>query len=61
MVDVALQGAGISATEQVDRARVLQRLRLGDVAFRHVTRAAAMAVLVILGGIILSLVWGSLP
>jgi phosphate transport system permease protein len=61
VVDVALQGTGISAVDQVDRARVLQRLRLGDVAFRHITRAAALAVLIILGGIIVSLVWGSLP
>ena len=61
MVDVALQGSGISVAEQVDRAKVLQRLRLGDVAFRHLTRAAAIAVLVILGGIIVSLVCGSWP
>lgn len=61
MVDVALQGTGISAVDQVDRARVLQRLRMGDVVFRHITRAAALAVLIILGGIIVSLVWGSLP
>jgi phosphate transport system permease protein len=61
VVDVALQGTGISAVDQVDRARVLQRLRLGDVVFRHITRAAALAVLIILGGIIVSLVWGSLP
>jgi hypothetical protein len=61
VVDVALQGTGISTAAQVDRAKVLQRLRLGDVAFRHLTRAAAAAVLLILGGIIISLVWGSLP
>ncbi|MGA2565360.1 MAG: phosphate ABC transporter permease subunit PstC [Pseudolabrys sp.] len=61
MVDVALQGRTISVAEQVDRAKVLQRLRLGDVAFRHLTRAAAVTVLVILGGIIISLVYGSLP
>ena len=61
VVDVALQGSGISAAEQIDRAKVLQRLRLGDVAFRHLTRAAAVAVLVILGGIIVSLVFGSWP
>ena len=61
VVDVALQGTGISVAEQVDRAKVLQRLRLGDVAFRHLTRAAAITVLIILGGIIVSLVWGSLP
>ena len=61
MVDVALQGSGISMAEQVDRAKVLQRLRLGDSAFRYVTRAAAMAVLIILSGIIVSLVHGSWP
>jgi phosphate transport system permease protein len=61
VVDVALQGGTISVTERVDRAKVLGRLRLGDAAFRHLTRAAAVTVLVILGGIIVSLVHGSLP
>ena len=61
MVDVAFQGGVMSASEQVDRAKVLRHLRLGDAAFRHLTRAAAIAVLVILGGIIISLVYGSLP
>ncbi|MBI3703588.1 MAG: phosphate ABC transporter permease subunit PstC [Rhizobiales bacterium] len=45
----------------MDRAKVLQRLRLGDAAFRQVTRAAAIAVLVILGGIIVSLLLGAWP
>ena len=61
VVDVALQGGTISVAEQVDRAKVLQRLRLGDAAFRHLTRAAAITVLIILGGIIVSLVHGSWP
>jgi phosphate transport system permease protein len=61
VVDVALQGTSLSTAAQLDRVRVLQRLRLGDVAFRHLTRAAAATVLIILGGIIVSLVWGSLP
>jgi len=61
VVDVALQGGTISVTEQVDRAKVLQRLRLGDAAFRQITRAAAVTVLIILGGIIVSLVHGSWP
>jgi phosphate transport system permease protein len=61
VVDVAFQGGAISIIEQVDRAKVLQRLRLGDVAFRHLTRAAALTVLIILGGIIVSLVHGSWP
>lgn len=51
----------MSAAEQMDRARVLRRLQLGDAAFRYLTRAAAIAVLAILGGIIVSLVHGSLP
>src|SRR6187551_2422619 len=61
VVDVALQTAGIAVTDQVDRAKVLQRLRMGDSVYRHLTRVAAITVLVILGGIIISLVWGSLP
>jgi phosphate transport system permease protein len=61
VVNVALQGAAISVAPQVDRAKVLRRLQLGDAAFRHLTRAAAMAVLIILGGIIVSLVHGSWP
>jgi phosphate transport system permease protein len=40
---------------------VLDRLRRGDAAFRWITRAAAIAVLVILGGVIIALVAGSLP
>ena len=61
VVDVALQDTGILTAGQVERAKVLQRLRLGDVVFRNLTRAAALAVLVILGGIIISLIYGSLP
>src|SRR5439155_295203 len=40
---------------------VLARLGLGDLAFRYLTRAAAMMVLVLLGGVILSLVIGAWP
>jgi phosphate transport system permease protein len=58
---MALQGGTMSAVDRVDRAKILGRLRLSDVAFRHLTRAAAIAVLVILGGIIVSLIQGSLP
>jgi phosphate transport system permease protein len=46
-------------TPQVDRAKVLRRLQLGDAIYRHLTRTAAITVLVILGGIIISLVDGS--
>jgi phosphate transport system permease protein len=34
---------------------------MGDAVFRNLTRTAAVAVLIILGGIIVSLVYGSLP
>jgi phosphate transport system permease protein len=61
VVDIAFQGGAMSATEKVDRAKVLRRLRLGDTAFRHITRAAAISVLIILSGIIFSLVYGSWP
>src|SRR5438045_4816040 len=43
------------------RARALDRLRLGDAVFRHLTRLAAITVLVILGGVIVALVDGALP
>src|SRR6185312_4131626 len=61
VVDMALQGGAVALARQVDRAKVLQRLRLGDIAFRHLTRAAAITVLVVLGGIIIALVQGSIP
>src|SRR3974390_1078354 len=59
VVDVALQGGTVMTTLKVDRAKVLQRLRLGDIFYHQLTRAAAITVLIILGGIIISLVHGS--
>lgn len=44
-----------------DRAQVLRRLRLADKGFELVTQLAAATVLVLLGGVIVSLVLGSLP
>jgi phosphate transport system permease protein len=61
MVDVAFPGGAVTAAEAWSRAKVLGRLRLGDTAFRHLTRAAAITVLVLLGGVILALLIGSLP
>ncbi len=60
VVDVALQGAAIEAGA-ASRARALDRLRLGDAVFYALTRVAAIAVLAILGGVILSLIIGSIP
>src|SRR5437899_949283 len=61
VVDVALRGYAAGFGARSTRAQALARLRLGDAAFRVVTRAAAIGVLVILGGVILSLLMGSLP
>jgi phosphate transport system permease protein len=61
VVDIALQGAAVATSEQASRARALDRLRLGDALFRMLTRLAARAVLGILGGVIISLIIGSLP
>ncbi|MFL6823429.1 MAG: phosphate ABC transporter permease subunit PstC [Xanthobacteraceae bacterium] len=60
MVDVALQGDAVEADAVAARAKALNRLRIGDIIFRAVTRAAAIGVLVILGGVIISLIDGSL-
>ncbi len=61
MVDVALQGGALVAAEVPARAKAVARLRLGDAAFHHLTRFAAIAVLAILGGVILALVIGAAP
>jgi phosphate transport system permease protein len=61
VVDVALATRPVSVAGAPDRSAVLHRLRLGDAGFRHLTRAAAIAVLVLLGGIIVSLVYGAAP
>jgi phosphate transport system permease protein len=61
VTDLALQSNGMSVTEAPSRARVLVRLRRSDDLFRILTRSAAFAVLVILGGVIVSLIIGSIP
>jgi len=61
VVDFALQNGALVSAEAVTRAKVLDRLRLGDAAFRHMTRAAAVGVLLLLGGVIVSLIEGSIP
>jgi phosphate transport system permease protein len=61
VVDVAFQGAMRVEPAAASRARTLIRLRVTDGAFRHITRAAAAGVLIILGGVIFSLFVGALP
>jgi phosphate transport system permease protein len=61
VVDVALQGGAAVDTQQADRSKVLQKLRLSDTIFRLLTRGAALFVLILLGAIIVSLIHGSWP
>src|SRR5215470_9132451 len=44
-----------------DRARALSAFKLGDVTFYWITRLSAISVLLILGGIIVSLIVGAWP
>jgi phosphate transport system permease protein len=59
VVDVALRAG--AATGDASRTRALDGLRFWDNVYRWLTRCAAIGVLVILGGIIVSLFIGSLP
>jgi phosphate transport system permease protein len=62
-MDMALKSVPVPnlAKERADRTRVLRRFRLGDSTFRIMTQCSAIAVLLLLAGVILSLVIGSLP
>lgn len=62
MIDVAVAGTDIAFVDDPERrARILRRFRLGDGIFRSITLIAACAVLVLLTGVIVALVHGSLP
>ena len=61
VVDVAFQDTLATAPAAASRARTLTKLRITDDAFRQITRAAAVGVLIILGGVIFSLFVGALP
>ncbi|NPU09326.1 phosphate ABC transporter permease subunit PstC [Bradyrhizobium sp. 83012] len=50
-----------AAAGPYDRARALSAFKLGDVTFYWITRLSAISVLLILGGIIISLVIGAWP
>jgi phosphate transport system permease protein len=60
VTDLAILEARPRATE-VERSKVLGRMALFDLFFHNITRAAAVLVLLILGGVIFSLIYGSLP
>ena len=60
MVDVALRGdSSLIGDQAQSRSKALQRLRFGDIVFKWLTRFSAIAVLLLLGGVILALIEGS--
>ena len=61
MSDIALQGSSTLVTEVPSRASVLKRLRAADAVFHLLTRGCSIAVLLLLGGVIASLIVGSVP
>ena len=61
MADMAIQSEAMEAAGTYDRAKALSAFKLGDTTFYWITRACAISVLLILGGIILSLIVGALP
>jgi len=58
---MAVQGDVMEAAGPYDRAKALSAFKLGDVTFYWITRACAISVLLILGGIIISLIVGAWP
>src|SRR5215468_9580903 len=61
VVDVALEAGNVATSETVSRAKVLNKLRLNDSVFRNLTFFAAIGVLILLGGVIVALIEGSMP
>jgi phosphate transport system permease protein len=61
VVDVAFSDRVTLTSSAVTRTKVLDRFRLSDNVFRNLTRAAAIGVLLLLSGVIVSLISGSLP
>jgi phosphate transport system permease protein len=61
VVDLALSRGDTAVSDAASRSKLLGRLRLGDTVFRNLTRGGAILVLVILGGVIISLMQGSIP
>jgi phosphate transport system permease protein len=58
---MAVQSSSMEAAGPYDRAKALSAFKFGDSAFYWATRACAISVLLILGGIILSLIAGARP
>ena len=60
VVDIALQSGALATEAEQSRSKAIQRLRLIDTVFRWLTRLSAIAVLVLLGGVIIALIEGSM-
>src|SRR6266550_7402955 len=58
---MAFQSDVMEAAGPYDRAKALSAFKFGDVTFYWITRACAISVLLILGGIIVSLIAGAWP
>src|SRR3954470_3890120 len=58
---MAVQSSSMEAAGTFDRAKALSAFKFGDAAFYWTTRACAISVLLILGGIILSLIAANWP
>src|SRR5271156_6335684 len=58
---MAVQSDVMEAAGPYDRAKALGAFKLGDVTFYWITRLCAISVLLILGGIIISLIVGAWP
>jgi phosphate transport system permease protein len=56
-----MDGVPVDAAGLVDRSRALRMFRRGDQQFYWLTRCSALSVLLILGGIIVSLIVGAWP
>jgi phosphate transport system permease protein len=61
VADLALSNRIALPAHTVARSKALDRFRFGEAVFRHLTRVAAIGVLVLLSGVIISLIDGSIP
>jgi phosphate transport system permease protein len=61
MTEAALESATEIRSSDMGRGTALRRFMMGDALFRWATFASALAVLLLLGGVIVSLIIGSLP
>jgi phosphate transport system permease protein len=61
VADITFQAGVVAAAEDTSRAKILSRLRSSDAIFFALTLSAAIAVLIILGGVFVSLASGAAP